>query len=410
MITEAETQENVEADTDETAASETVVTELETEEPETDQPETEEETDERVTESETQTESPKTFFTYQDNRVKITAVASKAAKLPQDAVLRADYLEPGSNAYKTAVAAIEAQLSAELKADQENAIVDFVLYDIYFLSVSENRRIEPEEGNVKVEMTILKTQEASVDGEIINKDVVHLKNNGEAEIVTDYINTNAEGEVTSLGFTQDSFSIIGGATTYDVKAFGGASSENTITNPIIVFKKTSSGSEIDTVKSGDPFILQYSMGFAHGTGPVVGTDIRIDLGVTDAEFPDFTGNGVSDGATFSVVETYTEYNPRTGKTEEKEYTITYVLNGKQGEHRYITATVKGNNGDTLSMDFQIKFPAGTTENGETITATLQGNNKDLASDTVTAEAAPTWAHNKSADKSELGTVHVQSGE
>ena len=78
--------------------TETLVTEApETQLTETSQTETA--ATEGETESETETEAPKTHFTYEDGRVQITADASEAAKLPQDAVLKADYLEPGSDAY-----------------------------------------------------------------------------------------------------------------------------------------------------------------------------------------------------------------------------------------------------------------------------------------------------------------------
>ena len=66
-------------------------------------------------------------------------------------------------------------------------------------------------------MSFKKIQESTVDGDVVNKNVVHLDNDGQAEVVTEYVNTNADGEITSMGFTQDSFSIVGGVTTYDVE-------------------------------------------------------------------------------------------------------------------------------------------------------------------------------------------------
>ena len=62
-------------------------------------------------------------------------------------------------------------------------------------------------------MSFKQIQESTVDGDVVNKDVVHLDNDGQAEVVTEYVNTNADGEITSMGFTQDSFSIVGGVTT-----------------------------------------------------------------------------------------------------------------------------------------------------------------------------------------------------
>jgi len=69
-------------------------------------------------------------------------------------------------------------------------------------------------------MSFKQIQESTVDGDVVNKDVVHLDNEGQAEVVTEYINTNADGEITSMGFTQDSFSIVGGVTTYGAPSTG----------------------------------------------------------------------------------------------------------------------------------------------------------------------------------------------
>lgn len=161
-----------------------------------------------------ETEVSKTSFTYEDNRVVITATAPEEANLPQDSELKADYLQPGSETYNAAVAAFNSQLADELGLNGENRTAEYVLYDVYFLT-ADGSRIEPESGHVKVDMTFKQIQESTVDGEVVNKDVVHLKNDGVAEVVTEYVNTNAEGEVTSMGFSQDSFSIVAGVTVYD---------------------------------------------------------------------------------------------------------------------------------------------------------------------------------------------------
>ena len=172
--------------------------------------ETESETE---TETAAETEAPKTEFSYEDSRVRITATAEEGAKLPQDAQLKADYLEPGSAAYEEAVQTIEAQLGSQIGADEENVTMGYILYDIYF--ESSEGRIEPENGNVKVEMSFVTPAYAGdVKGEMVSSEVVHVKNDGEAEIVTDYVNTTEDGAVTSMGFTQDSFSVSGVAAAY----------------------------------------------------------------------------------------------------------------------------------------------------------------------------------------------------
>ncbi|MFR7390731.1 MAG: hypothetical protein ACLUTU_18610 [Blautia faecis] len=190
-------------------------------------------------ETPTPTEAPKTSFRYEDSRVVITATAPEDANLPQDAEIKADYIAPGTDRYNAAVAAFNSQLSSQLGLDAENTEAEYVLYDVYFLT-ADGSRIEPESGNVKVDMSFKQIQESTVDGDVVNKNVVHLDNDGQAEVVTEYVNTNADGEITSMGFTQDSFSIVGGVTTYDVETSGGeGNSENAlkldayITNVII---------------------------------------------------------------------------------------------------------------------------------------------------------------------------------
>ncbi len=159
------------------------------------------------------TETPKTSFRYEDSRVVITATAPEDANLPQDAEIKADYIAPGTDRYNAAVTAFNSQLSSQLGLDDENTEAEYVLYDVYFLT-ADGSRIEPESGNVKVDMSFKKIQESTVDGDVVNKDVVHLDNDGQAEVVTEYVNTNTDGEITSMGFTQDSFSIVGGVTVY----------------------------------------------------------------------------------------------------------------------------------------------------------------------------------------------------
>ncbi|MCD7883114.1 MAG: Cna B-type domain-containing protein, partial [Lachnospiraceae bacterium] len=239
--TEAETDAEAESDSEEeseVAAEAETDTEIEAES----ESETEASTEE-------ESEAPKTDFEYADERVIITATAAEEANLPQDAELKADYLEPDSDEYKAAVAAFNAQLSTELGADDENVVVEYTLYDIYFLCASTGERIEPEEGKVTVTMTFVEPVATEAEGEVISTEVVHLKNDGEAEIVTDYVDTNSEGEVTSVGFTQDSFSIGGIANGISLTATGGSGTVDLedITSSITV---TSTSSVNDVSRTG----------------------------------------------------------------------------------------------------------------------------------------------------------------
>ncbi|MCD8346589.1 MAG: Cna B-type domain-containing protein, partial [Lachnospiraceae bacterium] len=196
------TAEEAESDCESDAGEEAEETETDTEIEAESESETEASTEE-------ETEASKTEFEYADERVIITATATEKANFPQDAELKADYLDPDSDEYKAAVAEFNAQLSTELGADDENVVVEYTLYDIYFLCTSTGERIEPEEGKVTVSMTFIEPVATEAVGEVISTEVVHLKNDGEAEIVTDYVNINSEGEVTSVGFTSDSFSFFG---------------------------------------------------------------------------------------------------------------------------------------------------------------------------------------------------------
>ena len=192
----------------ETSQTETAATEGETES------ETETETE---TESETETEAPKTHFTYEDGRVQITADASEAAKLPQDAVLKADYLEPGSDAYNAAVAKIRAAYGLG-----EDVEVECAPYDIYF--VSQGNRIEPEDGTVKVTIQFVKPVLGEAEGDLIDKGIAHIKDNGSVEDLNGSVNTNAQGAVSSVGFITDSFSVFAPFTVSQVTAQAATSS------------------------------------------------------------------------------------------------------------------------------------------------------------------------------------------
>ena len=191
----------------EAAKSETAATEGETEAKET----------ETETESETETEAPKTHFTYEDGRVRITADASEAAKLPQDAVLKADYLAPGSDAYNAAVAKIRAAYGLG-----EDVEVECAPYDIYF--VSQGNRIEPEDGTVKVTIQFVKPVLGEAEGDLIDKGIAHIKDNGSVEDLNGSVNTNAQGAVSSVGFITDSFSVFAPFTVSQVTAQAATSS------------------------------------------------------------------------------------------------------------------------------------------------------------------------------------------
>ena len=161
----------------------------------------------------TPTEVPKkTEFVYDDSRVSIIANAGKTANLPQDAELKADYMAPGSNAYNAAIAAFNSQLGNQLGISTEN-IVDYVLYDVYFQSASEGGRIEPND-YVTVSMNFKTAETTTTEGEVVDSKVVHLDNDGSAEIVNGSVDLAEDGTVQSITFTNNSFSPYGAVRMY----------------------------------------------------------------------------------------------------------------------------------------------------------------------------------------------------
>ena len=323
------------------------------------------------------TETPKTSFRYEDSRVVITATVPEDANLPQDAEIKADYIAPGTDRYNAAVAAFNSQLSSQLGLDAENTEAEYVLYDVYFLT-ADGSRIEPESGNVKVDMSFKQIQESTVDGDVVNKDVVHLDNDGQAEVVTEYVNTNADGEITSMGFTQDSFSIVGGVTTTITRA----SNPNVITSVALSFKENgeSGSASIDSIKSGKEGYLFASIGMANNNDHIVTSDVEINLGKTNAKFPDFVNNiYVANG-------------------------ITYTLSTDADGNQKIKVEGLTENGSTQLIKMRVKFPEGVSSSKDDINAsfTVDGENKANAS--LKCEAEPKWHHKKTADNVSIGTT------
>ncbi|MCC8050668.1 MAG: hypothetical protein LIP10_08425, partial [Clostridiales bacterium] len=241
--TDAEAESESEAETEEATEAATEMEEMTeaSENAEASEMETEE-----ATEAETETEAPKTSFTYSDSRVVIIATATEEANLPQDAELKADYIEPGSDAYNDAVSKIESQLGSTLGLTDENTETAYVLYDVYFLSNGE--KVEPEDGTVSVSMVFRSAVDLGLTGEIVNTEVVHVTDSGEAEVVTDYVDVNKDGDMTAMGFTQDSFSITGAVVSGIMPASTGGSVDlEDITSSITV---TSASSVDDVSRTG----------------------------------------------------------------------------------------------------------------------------------------------------------------
>lgn len=155
----------------------------------------------------TPTVTPEPDYQYEDDKIIVAAYADEDANLPEDAVLNARYIEPGSEEYQNAVAAFEEQLG-----NDEGAVTDYVLYDVYFTSESaesENKEIEPE-GNVNIFMTFKDNGHTKVQGDIVDTQVVHLKDSGEAEVIENgTVDVTDDSTIQAITFTNSNFSITG---------------------------------------------------------------------------------------------------------------------------------------------------------------------------------------------------------
>ena len=203
---ETESESETESETATEAATE-VESESESETEAVTESESETET---VAETEVQTESETeakygTDFSYEDETVVITAVAQPEAKLPENAVLKADPMLEGSAAYEDAVSMVENQLGGT----EEGQEASYVFYDVYFEVNGE--RIEPADGLVEVSMNFKTPVLESAEDETVDEvSVLHIKEDtNKVEEVTDNVEMTDDGAVSAVGFSTDSFSVFG---------------------------------------------------------------------------------------------------------------------------------------------------------------------------------------------------------
>ena len=142
---------------------------------------------------------PKTAFSYEDNRVIITAIAKKEANFPENTELKARYIKKGSDEYNTAVNTIKEQTEID-----DEQFLDFVCYDVYF--EVDGKEVEPEAGMVKVTIKYKNPIFQGVADEATNYITYHITDSNKVEDVTGTVKTNDDGAVTSVGFSTESFS------------------------------------------------------------------------------------------------------------------------------------------------------------------------------------------------------------
>ena len=143
---------------------------------------------------------PKTAFSYEDNRVIITAIAKKEANFPENTELKARYIKKGSDEYNTAVNTIKEQTEID-----DEQFLDFVCYDVYF--EVDGKEVEPEAGMVKVTIKYKNPIFQGVADEADAYATYHITDSNKVEDVTGTVKTNDDGAVTSVGFSTESFSI-----------------------------------------------------------------------------------------------------------------------------------------------------------------------------------------------------------
>ena len=243
---------------------------------------------ETVAETEVQTESETeakygTDFSYEDETVVITAVAQPEAKLPENAVLKADPMLEGSAAYEDAVSMVENQLGGT----EEGQEASYVFYDVYFEVNGE--RIEPADGLVEVSMNF-KTPvlESAEDEQTEEVTVIHIdESTNIVQDVTDQIKLTDDGGVSAVGFTTDSFSpmgirkIVKAATGQPEDRKNITATGNTVNYKIIVDDEEYTGKPIPRDASID---IQLTYAYSENNKPTKG-----DNGGYYWELPDLSG-------------------------------------------------------------------------------------------------------------------------
>ena len=189
-----------------------------------------------------------THFECRGNGVTVTADTNENAGLTEGTTLHADYMDPSSDAYKTAVEALETNL---WKPDGQ--VAEYVLYDVYFLT-ADNERVEPD-ANVTVNMYFDENISMSDNVDLQHADVVHVTEYGGAEIVGDV--TLDDLEVESAWFVSDSFSPFGPRLLGTANNATSSNLRDFLTSAKIL---DASGSEVTTVKEGAPITIVVSFG------------------------------------------------------------------------------------------------------------------------------------------------------
>lgn len=169
-----------EAPATEAPATEAPVTEAPaTEAPATEVPDTEvpeetlpAETETEASSEETEKETYKTNFRFENAEVLVTANASEAAKLPENTEMRVEKLQPGTQEYESAKAAVEAQTGVKEGAE-------YLFYDVNFFA--DGQKMNYPDGTVTIQIQF-KTEQK--DSSMESQTVMHIDENSQVKDVT----------------------------------------------------------------------------------------------------------------------------------------------------------------------------------------------------------------------------------
>lgn len=117
-------------------------------------------------------ETYKTNFRFENAEVLVTANASEAAKLPENTEMRVEKLQPGTQEYESAKAAVEAQTGVKEGAE-------YLFYDVNFFA--DGQKMNYPDGTVTIQIQF-KTEQK--DSSMESQTVMHIDENSQVKDVT----------------------------------------------------------------------------------------------------------------------------------------------------------------------------------------------------------------------------------
>ena len=149
-------------------------------------------------------ENQKKVYTYEDSKVIVTATLENADAVPDNA----NFVVTKMNAKDHQDDYAYAEQMLKEYEEAENVLYDsYLIYDMHFEDENGNE-IEPEDGQVSVNISYKKAQKLSEETTEDSVQVLHLDENKEQlEDVTDSVELNSKGKLEEVTLTTESFSI-----------------------------------------------------------------------------------------------------------------------------------------------------------------------------------------------------------